>query len=190
MSCVQNTFKSERMVASLLTNHACVSSTVYDAPCYKMTNSCTPVAPQIVFPPPTWFHSLHTTFLGIIVYLEAHACRSKYTVCFATRRPKHDMSVPTFDYEDAICQAKPIIQDICTASGTPGLAIRVFDQNGKIINYYHSNHNIKEQLKPNKDTVFNIGSIYKGFTALAIACLVADGKLHSVLGQSHQHFPK
>lgn len=32
-------------------------------------------------------------------------------------------------------------------------------------------------LRPDLDTVFNIGSLCKGFTAVAVACLVADGKV-------------
>lgn len=95
-----------------------------------------------------------------------------------TKQAKHNIPSSTSDYEDAICQAKPIIHDICAASGTPGLAIGVFDRNGKVLDYYHGYRNINEQQKPNEDTVFNLGSMCKGFTALAMACLVADGKVH------------
>lgn len=95
-----------------------------------------------------------------------------------TKRPKPSVPAPTLRYHEAVRLAKPLIHEICALSGTPGLAIGVFGQNGKILDYYHGYRDIRRAKPPNPDTVFNLGSMCKGFTAMAIACLVADGKVH------------
>ncbi|KAK0636448.1 beta-lactamase/transpeptidase-like protein, partial [Bombardia bombarda] len=73
---------------------------------------------------------------------------------------------------------QPLIRQICQDSGTPGLAIGIFDQNGTVTDSYHGYRDVSMKLAPNPDTVFNLGSMCKGFTALAVACLVSDGKLN------------
>lgn len=70
-----------------------------------------------------------------------------------------------------------MIDQVCVESGTPGLAIGVFDQDGKVLDSYCGYRDVGKQLRPDADTVFNLGSMCKGFTALAVACLVADGRL-------------
>ncbi|KAI6080805.1 beta-lactamase/transpeptidase-like protein [Hypoxylon rubiginosum] len=79
--------------------------------------------------------------------------------------------------KDAICLSDPIIHQICEVSGTPGLAIGVFGRKGKIFDHYYGYRDISKKQPPDVDTVFNLGSMCKGFTALAVACLVADGKM-------------
>lgn len=81
-------------------------------------------------------------------------------------------------YEDALRFAEPIVHQILADSGTPGLAIGIFNRDGKIVDSYHGVRDINRKLPPDADTVFNLGSMCKGFTAVAIACLIADGKLH------------
>ncbi|KAK7413379.1 hypothetical protein QQX98_007756 [Neonectria punicea] len=71
---------------------------------------------------------------------------------------------------------EPIIQEICQVSGTPGLAVGVFDRDGKIFDSYHGHRD--KRLPPDAETVFNLGSMCKGFTAFAVGCLVDEGKLH------------
>lgn len=83
--------------------------------------------------------------------------------------------LPTF--EDTIQLAEPIVQETCAISGTPGLAIGMFDRAGKIGDRYLGYRDTATKLRPDADTVFNLGSMCKGFTALAVACLVADGKM-------------
>ena len=84
----------------------------------------------------------------------------------------------TFTYQDALRLAEPIIPQICADSGTPGLAIGIFNQDGKVLDSYHGLRDIRRKSPPDADTVFNLGSMCKCFTAVAIACLVADEKVH------------
>ncbi|KAI1274835.1 beta-lactamase/transpeptidase-like protein [Xylaria sp. FL0933] len=79
--------------------------------------------------------------------------------------------------KDALRVAKPIIEAICASTGTPGLAIATFDGSGTILESYHGYRDVGKEQVPNAETVFNLGSMCKGFTALAAACLVADKQL-------------
>jgi CubicO group peptidase (beta-lactamase class C family) len=83
----------------------------------------------------------------------------------------------SINYKAALRIAEPIIKQACVDSGTPGLAIGVFDQHGKAVDKYIGFRDIKTAKPPDEKTVFNIGSMCKGFTSLAVACLVADGKI-------------
>ncbi|UZP32262.1 hypothetical protein NXS19_000078 [Fusarium pseudograminearum] len=74
--------------------------------------------------------------------------------------------------------AEPLIRQACATSGTPGLAIGIFNHEGRIFDKYLGYRDVPQKLAPNPETVFNIGSMCKGFTAVAVACLVTDGKLH------------
>ncbi|KAM0491379.1 hypothetical protein ACHAP8_010646 [Fusarium lateritium] len=74
--------------------------------------------------------------------------------------------------------AEPLIQKACARSGTPGLAIGKFSHEGKTYEKYLGHRDLNQKLSPDSETIFNIGSMCKGFTALAIACLVSDMKLH------------
>ncbi|KAF4953308.1 hypothetical protein FGADI_6074 [Fusarium gaditjirri] len=84
----------------------------------------------------------------------------------------------TSTWEDIFHLAEADIQQACSISGTPGLAIGVLDRNGKALDKYLGFHDVGQELRPDLDTVFNIGSMCKGFTALAIACLVTEGEVH------------
>ncbi|CZS75157.1 unnamed protein product [Fusarium graminearum] len=74
--------------------------------------------------------------------------------------------------------AEPLIRQACATSRTPGLAIGIFNHEGKIFDKHLGHRDVYQKLSPNPETVFNIGSMCKGFTAVAVACLVTDGKLH------------
>ncbi|CAH0025830.1 unnamed protein product [Clonostachys rhizophaga] len=80
-------------------------------------------------------------------------------------------------HRDAIRQAKAIIDEICNISGTPGLATSIFNLEGSSAVSFYGFRDVSQGLRPDLDTVFNIGSLCKGFTAVAVACLVADGKV-------------
>lgn len=80
-------------------------------------------------------------------------------------------------FEDTIQLAEPIVQEICAISGTPGLAIGMFDRAGKIGDRHLGYGDTTTKLRPDADTVFNLGSMCTGFTALAVACLVSDGMM-------------
>ncbi|KAJ0157402.1 Uncharacterized protein HZ326_0328 [Fusarium oxysporum f. sp. albedinis] len=58
------------------------------------------------------------------------------------------------------------------------LEIGVFDRNGKAFDKYLGFRDVDQGLRSDVDTIFNIGSMCKGFTVLAIACLVTDGEVH------------
>lgn len=73
--------------------------------------------------------------------------------------------------------AKFKIHHICRESGTPGLAIGIFNQDGKVIDSYYGSRDARKQLRPDIATVFNLRPMSTGFTALVVACLVSDGKL-------------
>ncbi|KAM7211760.1 Beta-lactamase/transpeptidase-like protein [Rhypophila decipiens] len=81
-------------------------------------------------------------------------------------------------WQDALSLAKPTIAQICVETGTPGLAIGILGPCGKVLDSYHGYREIGKKILPDADTVFNLGSMCKGFTALAVGCLVADGKAH------------
>ncbi|KAF4985648.1 hypothetical protein FDECE_16412 [Fusarium decemcellulare] len=89
-----------------------------------------------------------------------------------------DIQAQTSLWQDVFRLAEPIICQTCQDSGTPGLAIGVFNRDGKLFDNYLGFHDVGKELPPDECTVFNIGSMCKGFTALAVACLVTDGKLH------------
>ncbi|CAG9986762.1 unnamed protein product [Clonostachys byssicola] len=91
----------------------------------------------------------------------------------ATQKEEDEMA----SHRDAIRQAKAIIDEICNVSGTPGLAIGIFNLEGPSVSSFHGFRDVSQGLRPDQDTVFNIGSLCKGFTAAAVACLVADGKV-------------
>ncbi|CAG2011459.1 unnamed protein product [Fusarium graminearum] len=74
--------------------------------------------------------------------------------------------------------AEPLIRQACATSGTPGLAIGIFNHEGKIFDKHLGHRDVYQKLSSNPETVFNIGSMCKGFTAVAVACIVTDGKLH------------
>jgi CubicO group peptidase (beta-lactamase class C family) len=59
----------------------------------------------------------------------------------------------------------------------PGLAVAVSMPDGKIIEKYYGKANIEYNASVDKDTVFQIGSLSKTFTALAIMILKEQGKL-------------
>ncbi|KAK9426811.1 hypothetical protein SUNI508_00338 [Seiridium unicorne] len=80
--------------------------------------------------------------------------------------------------QGAIRLARPVIRDVCAVSGTPGLAVGFFNRDGAVIDDYYGFRDTLAKLAPDSSTVFNIGSMCKGFTALAIACLLADGKVN------------
>ncbi|KAF5674477.1 beta-lactamase family [Fusarium circinatum] len=88
------------------------------------------------------------------------------------------LSGGTPTWEEIFNLAEADIQQACLTSGTPGLAIGVLDRDGKVVDKYLGSRDVNQGLRPNADTVFNIGSMCKGFTALAIACLVTDGAVH------------
>lgn len=74
--------------------------------------------------------------------------------------------------------AEPLIRQACATSGTPRLAIGIFNHEGKKFDKYLGYHDVHQKLDPDPETIFNIGFMCKGFTAVAVACLVTDGKLH------------
>lgn len=80
-------------------------------------------------------------------------------------------------YEDVLHMAKFTIHHVCRESGTPGLAIGIFNRDGKVLDSCYGFRDVGKQLRPDIDTVFNLGPMSTGFTALAVACLVSDGKL-------------
>ncbi|KAF4464897.1 beta-lactamase family [Fusarium albosuccineum] len=92
--------------------------------------------------------------------------------------PEPDIQAQTTLWQDVFCLAETIIRQTCQDSGTPGLAIGVFNRDAKLFDNYLGFRDVEKELPPDGCTVFNIGSMCKGFTALAIACLVTDGKLH------------
>ncbi|KAM0295046.1 hypothetical protein HYE67_007968 [Fusarium culmorum] len=95
-----------------------------------------------------------------------------------TRIPTANASSVKRSWQENYRLAEPLIRQACTVSGTPGLAIGIFNHEGKIFDKYLGHRDVHQKLGPDPETVFNIGSMCKGFTAVAVACLVADGKLH------------
>ncbi|KAF5249511.1 hypothetical protein FANTH_5204 [Fusarium anthophilum] len=89
-----------------------------------------------------------------------------------------NLSGGTLTWEEIFNLAEEDIQQACLTSGTPGLAIGILDRDGKVFDKYLGSRDVNQGLRPNADTIFNIGSLCKGFTALAIACLVTDGAIH------------
>jgi CubicO group peptidase (beta-lactamase class C family) len=69
--------------------------------------------------------------------------------------------------------AMPIIENI----KIPGLAVAVSMPDGKVVEKYYGKANIEYNAPVDKDTVFQIGSLSKTFTALAIMILKEQGKL-------------
>jgi CubicO group peptidase (beta-lactamase class C family) len=61
-------------------------------------------------------------------------------------------------------------------SGVPGVAAGVW-ANGREVYACHGVTSIENPLPVDQDTVFVIGSVTKTFTATAVMCLVADGRV-------------
>ncbi|CAG9947982.1 unnamed protein product [Clonostachys rosea f. rosea IK726] len=80
-------------------------------------------------------------------------------------------------HEDAVRQAEAIVDEICNISGTPGLAVGIFNLEGQSEMSFHGFRDVEKGLPPDLETIFNIGSLCKAFTAVAVACLVEDGKV-------------
>ncbi|KAF5562823.1 beta-lactamase transpeptidase [Fusarium phyllophilum] len=87
------------------------------------------------------------------------------------------ISLPsTLTWEEIFHLAMTDIQQVCSISGTPGFEIRVLDRNGKTAGQYLCFRDVNQEPQPDADTVFKIGSMCRGFTALAITALVTDGR--------------
>jgi len=72
---------------------------------------------------------------------------------------------------------KPTIDQICVECGTPGLAIEIFGPCGEVLDNYHGYRDIGKKIVPDTDTIFSLEFMCKGFTALAVGCLVDNGKV-------------
>ncbi|KAJ3528221.1 hypothetical protein NM208_g10303 [Fusarium decemcellulare] len=92
--------------------------------------------------------------------------------------PEPDIQAQKSLWQDVFRLAEPIIRQTCQDSGTPGLAIGIFNRDRKLFSNYLGFRNVAKELPPDEGIVLDIGSMCKGFTALAVACLVTDGKLH------------
>ena len=72
----------------------------------------------------------------------------------------------------------PIIEEICSATGAPSVAIGVSYRGEAIHQANFGFRNVEEQFPPDSDTLYGIGSITKVFTASAIGILVEEGSLN------------
>lgn len=70
----------------------------------------------------------------------------------------------------------------------PGLGLGISFPDGRVIEKGYGYANLEFQIKADKDTVFEIGSLSKTFTAIAIMMLQEEGKL-SVNDKISKYFP-
>ncbi|KFZ24694.1 hypothetical protein V502_00832 [Pseudogymnoascus sp. VKM F-4520 (FW-2644)] len=71
----------------------------------------------------------------------------------------------------------PLINEICTISGVPGLSLGVSYKGETIHRVNYGYKDVEKQQPPDSDTAYGIGSITKCFTATAISQLIGDNKL-------------
>jgi CubicO group peptidase (beta-lactamase class C family) len=71
----------------------------------------------------------------------------------------------------------PTISELCKISGVAGVSIGVLHQGEVIFKRGFGYRDVEENLAPDADTIYYLGSMTKGFTAEAIAILVDEGKL-------------
>ncbi|MEW6237651.1 MAG: serine hydrolase domain-containing protein [Candidatus Omnitrophota bacterium] len=70
-----------------------------------------------------------------------------------------------------------IVKPIMERANIPGLSIAISPADGKIIERSYGFANLEHQIPVTTDSVFEVGSLTKTFTALAILLLQEDGKL-------------
>ncbi|KAJ5641057.1 D-aminoacylase [Penicillium herquei] len=84
----------------------------------------------------------------------------------------------TFRLQSRLSALRPVIEDICAATGAPSVALGVSYKNEKIQEIDIGFRDVEKKLLPNSDTIYGIGSITKLFTASAIGILVDEGPLN------------
>jgi len=78
---------------------------------------------------------------------------------------------------DKLRKCQPIVESIHKISGSPGLAIGVY-QNGKIVHEdYYGLRDVERKLPVDRDTIFHVASLTKAITAAAVGILVDRGDL-------------
>ncbi len=85
-------------------------------------------------------------------------------------------------------QIKKLIQ-LLQKPNRAGLAIAILQDNQSIFEHYNGFSNVENQIYNNKETVFELASVSKQFTAFAIAMLDEEGKL-SVEDDIRKYFPE
>jgi serine-type D-Ala-D-Ala carboxypeptidase/endopeptidase len=73
-------------------------------------------------------------------------------------------------------QVDDLVRPIIQGKWAPGLVVGLISADGQEV-YGYGETKIGGGVKPDQDTLFEIGSITKTFTSLALAGMVADGKL-------------
>ena len=71
----------------------------------------------------------------------------------------------------------PVIEDICTISGTAGVSIGVLHQREVVTTAGFGYRDVQAKTEPDGDTLYYIASLTQALTASGIALLVEDGKL-------------
>ncbi|KAK7429169.1 hypothetical protein QQZ08_004384 [Neonectria magnoliae] len=75
-------------------------------------------------------------------------------------------------HQDIFNLIVPIIQEISQVSGTPGLAVGVFDRNGKIFDSYHGYRDTGKKLPPDAETVLTSAPCAKALLHSWLAVLL------------------
>lgn len=82
------------------------------------------------------------------------------------------------DEQQAFAQIDKLVQEKMAAHQTPGLAIAITDSRGLLWESYYGLANLDQKALVAPQTLFEIGSIGKSFTALALLKLVEKGQLN------------
>ena len=72
---------------------------------------------------------------------------------------------------------EPLITEICSVTGTPGLSYGVQQLGSAPLYGNFGYRNVEERLPTAENTVYHIGSLTKFFTAAVVGILVEDGML-------------
>lgn len=81
------------------------------------------------------------------------------------------------DITERLIALGPLINEICTIAGVPGLSLGVSYKGETIHSVNYGYKDVEKQQPPDSDTAYGIGSITKCFTATAISQLIGDSKL-------------
>lgn len=94
--------------------------------------------------------------------------------------------------DKAVNEVRSYLESVMELGEIPGLSVSVYFHGRPLLDEGYGYANLEWQQYATPDTVYEIGSITKSFTAMAIAILVEEGKLslHDTLGMYVQEIPR